>query len=330
MPPSVRCPSTRPFAAPLLALLALASPVSAFDLQAHRGGRGLMPENTLPAFEHALALGVDTLELDIAVTADGVVVISHDPYLSGLIVRDAAGRFLPAGKGPLIKSLTLAQLQAYQLGRIQPGTPYASTFATQQSRDGIRIPTLAALFDRVKALGADDVRFNIETKLDPGQPEQTVSPQEMTSALLQVVKDAGMASRVSIQSFDWRSLQQVQRSEPRIPTVYLTIQTANADNVRDGAWTAGFQLAEHSSVPRLVKAAGGTVWSPNGGALSEALVKEAQALGLKVVPWTINSRAELDRMLGWGVDGLITDYPDRLREVMRKRNLPLPKPVFIQ
>ena len=307
--------------------LTLALPASAFDLQAHRGGRGLMPENTLPAFEHALALGVDTLELDIGLTADGVVVIAHDPYLNPLLVRDAAGRFLPGSKGPLLKSLTFADLQVYQLGRMQPGTTYATTFATQQGRDGLRFPTLASLFERVKAVGANDVRFNIETKLDPGKPDDTATPEAMTRALLQVIREAGMVPRVSIQSFDWRSLQLVQQLEPRIPTVYLTIQTANTDNVRDGTWTAGLRIADHASLPALVKAAGGTVWSPNGGALTEALVTQAQALGLKVIPWTINAAADLDRMVGWGVDGLITDYPDRLREVMGKRGMPLPAAV---
>jgi glycerophosphoryl diester phosphodiesterase len=286
-----------------------------------------MPENSLPAFENALAIGVDTLELDVGVTADGVVVISHDPYLNPLIVRDAGGQFLTGAKGPLLRSLTYAQLQAYQLGRIQPGTPYATTFATQQGRDGVRFPTLASLFERVKALGANDVRFNIETKLDPGKPEDTVSPEAMTRALLKVIDDAGMAARVTIQSFDWRSLQLVQQLAPRIPTVYLTIQTANTDNVRDGTWTAGLRIADHGSVPKMVKAAGGAVWSPNGGAVTEALVKEAQALGLKVVPWTINAPADLDRFLSWGVDGLITDYPDRLREAMARRGMALPKPV---
>lgn len=311
----------------LPALTALCFHASAFDLQAHRGGRGLLPENTLPAFENALSLGVDTLELDIGVTADGVVVITHDPHLNPLITRDARGQWLPPGKGPLVRSLTFVQLQAYQLGRIQPGSPYATTFSTQQPRDGLRIPTLASLFERVQALGANQVRFNIETKLTPTQPDETASPETMTRALLQVVRDAGMASRVTIQSFDWRTLQLVQQLEPAIPTVYLTIQTPNTDNVRDGAWTAGFKLADHGSVPRLVKAAGGTVWSPNSGAVTEALIKEAQALGLKVVPWTVNTPADLDRMVGWGVDGLITDYPDRLREVLRQRKLPLPAPV---
>ena len=312
-------------AALLLLTAALCLPAQAFDLQGHRGARGLAPENTLPAFERALAIGVTTLELDIGVTADGVVVISHDPYLNPAITRDAAGQWLAGARGPLIRSLTLAQLQAYDVGRINPDTPYAKTFSTQQPRDGTRMPTLASLFERVKALGANDVRFNIETKINPVQPDDTVGPEAMTHALLKVIDDAGMARRVAIQSFDWRTLQLVQRLAPDIPTVYLTVQTANNDNVRDGAWTAGFRIADHGSVPRLIQAAGGAAWSPNGGAVTEALVREAQALGLKVIPWTVNNPPDMERLIGWGVDGLITDYPDRLRTVLQARGLPLPR-----
>jgi glycerophosphoryl diester phosphodiesterase len=304
---------------------ALAFPAHAFDLQGHRGARGLAPENTLPAFERALEIGVTTLELDIGVTADGVVVISHDPYLNPAIARDRSGNWLGGAKGPLIRALTLAQLQDFDVGRIDPDTAYGRTFSTQQPRDGTRMPTLAALFDRVKALGADDARFNIETKINPGAPDDTLGPEAMTRALLQVIDDAGMAARVSIQSFDWRTLQLVQRLAPQIPTVYLTVQTINNDNVRDGAWTAGLRIADHGSVPRLVKAAGGGIWSPNGGAVTEALVQEAHALGLKVIPWTVNTPADMERLIGWGVDGIITDYPDRLRSVMQARRLPLPK-----
>ena len=311
-------------------LLILATGAGAFDLQGHRGARGLAPENTLPAFERALALGVTTLELDIGVTADNVVVIAHDPYLNPTITRDASGQWLQGsaqGKGPTLRSLTLVQVQTYDVGRIQPESAYAKTFGTQQPVDGTRVPTLAALFARVQALDAAHIRFNIETKINPGQPDETVGPEAMVQALLAVVREAGMVQRVTIQSFDWRTLQLVQKLEPRIPTVYLTIQTANTDNLKDGSWTAGFRLADHGSVPRLVKAAGGAVWSPNGGALTEPLVKEAQALGLKVIPWTVNAPAELDKFIGWGVDGLISDYPDRLREAVQRRGLPLPAPV---
>ncbi len=297
----------------------------AFDAQGHRGARGLAPENTLPAFERALEIGVNTLELDIGVTADGVVVVAHDPYRNPAITRNASGQWLPPGKGPTLKSLTLAQLQAYDVGRSNPDTPYAKTFSTQAPRDGTRVPTLASLFALIKDRSINDVRFNIETKINPTQPDETVIPEQMVRALLNVVREAGMQKRVTIQSFDWRTLQIVQGFEPGIPTVYLSIQTANTDNIRDGAWTSGFKIADHGSVPKMVKAAGGAVWSPNGGAVTEALVKEAQDLGLKVVPWTINNPADMERLLGWGVDGIITDYPDRLRDMMQKRGMPLPR-----
>ena len=303
---------------------ALSFPSLAFDLQGHRGTRGNAPENTLPAFKRVLEIGVDTLELDIGVTADGVVVIAHDPYLNPAITRDASGQWLPGDRGPLLKSLTLAQLQAYDVGRIRSDSPYAKTFSLQQPRDGTRIPALAALFDRVKALRADHVRFNIETKIHPAQPQDTVAPDEMVNALLKVVREAGMTQRVAIQSFDWRTLQLVQRLEPAIPTVYLTIQTANNDNLRGGEWTGGLKFSDFGSAPRMVKAGGGTVWAPNGGAVTEALVKEAQSLGLRVIPWTINAPADMERLIGWGVDGIITDYPDRLRSVMQARGLALP------
>jgi len=309
--------------AALLAAALLSLPAFAFDLQGHRGTRGLAPENTLPAFERALSIGVTTLELDVGLTADGVVVISHDPYLNPNIARDAKGQWLEGSRGPLIKSLTLAQLRGYDVGRIRPGTAYAGSFASQEARDGTHVPALAELFALVKARKAD-VRFNIETKVFPDRPDDTVAPEALTRALLAVVQEAGMQSRVSIQSFDWRTLQVVQKLAPAIPTVYLTTQSMSGNSAADPTWTAGLQLTEHGSVPRMVKAAGGAVWSPNGPALTQDLLKEAHALGLQVIPWTINSPADMERFIAWGVDGLITDYPDRLREVMAKRNMPLP------
>ena len=305
-------------------LLFLATNALALDLQGHRGARGLAPENTLPAFERALEIGVTTLELDIAITADGVAVVSHDPFLNPDITRDASGQWL-ATRGPVIRSLTLAQVQAHDVGRINPASAYAKQFPQQQGQDGVRVPTLAALFARVKELGAADVRFNIETKINPARPDDTLPPEAFVRILLQTIADAGMAQRVSIQSFDWRTLQLAQQLAPAIPTVYLTVQAPSFDNLRDMAWTAGFKLADHASVPAMVKAAGGKVWSPNAGALTQEAVRQAQALGLQVIPWTVNQRADLARLLDWQVDGLITDYPNLLRDLMRERGMALPK-----
>lgn len=298
----------------------------AVDLQAHRGGRGLAPENTLAAFETALRTGVTTLELDVGLTADGEVVVSHDPYLNPAITRDASGQWL-VGKGSLINTLRLAELQTFDVGRINPQSPYAAQFSTQRAQDGQRVPQLAAVFEMVHAAGAGTVRFNIETKINPLQPGDTASPEALTTALLAVVRDADMARRVTIQSFDWRTLKLVQQLAPGIPTACLSSQSAGGNTLQDGTWTAGLLLPAYGSVPKLVKAAGCTTWSPNTASLNKPLTEEAQALGLQVLPWTVNSEADMARLLDWGVDGIITDYPDRLRAVMQQRGLPLP-PVF--
>ena len=309
----------------LVPALALASaPALALDLQGHRGARGLAPENTLPAFERALALGVSTLELDIAITSDGVAVISHNPLLNPEITRDAAGRFLEQN-GPAIHALTWAELQAYDVGRIKPGTDYARQFPDQQPLDGTRIPRLADLFDLVKRSGDDKVRFDIETKLDPDKPGETLAPEPFARALVDEIRRAGMSGRAQIQSFDWRTLQVVQRIAPEIDTVYLTVQR-RFDNIgaqrSDGSrWTAGFQYREHGSVPKMIKAAGGSHWAAYFGDLDASKVKEAQALGLKVLAWTVNDPAIMARMLDYGVDGLITDRPDLARPVLEGRGI---------
>jgi len=308
----------------VLALGLAAAPAPALDLQGHRGARGLLPENTLPAFQRALELGVTTLELDTAVTRDGVVVISHDMALNPDHTRDAAGRFLDQ-PGPAIRTLTWAQLQAYDVGRLKPGSDYARQFREQQAIDGTRIPRLSDLFDLVKRSGDAEVRFDIETKVAPDQPEETLSPEPFARAVVEEVRKAGMAARTQIQSFDWRTLQAVQRIAPEIPTVYLSIQR-RMDNIAAGRpegsrWTAGFQFRDHGSVPKMIKAAGGSAWSVYFGDLTPELAREAQALGLKVLVWTVNEPAAMERMLAFGVDGLITDRPDLARKVLEARGL---------
>lgn len=309
-------------------LLAWASLTSAFDLQGHRGARGLAPENTLAGFELALALGVDTLELDIALSADGVPVIVHDPFLPPDMTRDASGEWLTAPT-PLIRQLRLAELQAHDLGRARPGSATARNFPAQQAHDGERLPTLAQLFERVQALGAGQLRFNIETKLNPDRPQDTATPQAFVSAILAVVRQAGMERRVTLQSFDWRTLQLAQQQAPEIPTAYLTIRTRNTDNTAAPAWTASMQRADYPSVPHMVNAAGGAIWSPNHASLDEAAVRQAHELGLRVIPWTVNDPADMQRLIGWRVDGLITDYPDRARNVLQASGHDLPLPVKV-
>ncbi|MCC7484073.1 MAG: glycerophosphodiester phosphodiesterase [Burkholderiales bacterium] len=306
----------------------------ALDIQGHRGARGLRPENTLPAFAHALSLGVTTLELDAGITRDGVVVVSHDPALNPDLTRGPDGRWLER-TGPAIRSLAFDALAGYDVGRIRPGSAYAKRFPEQRAVDGTRIPRLADLFAMARRAGNTAVRFNIETKLSPLAPDQTANPEEFSLALIRAVREAEMASRTAIQSFDWRTLAIVQREAPEIPTVCLTARQDFMDNVQSAAraspWNAGLHVRDfRNSIPRMVKAAGGAVWSPYYREITAQSVKEAQALGLKVIVWTVNEPGDMRRMIALGVDGIISDYPDRLRPLAGEAGIALPAPTPVQ
>lgn len=318
------------------AALLSAAPAGAFDLQGHRGARGLAPENTLPGFARALGVGVHTLETDIAISRDGVLLISHDPALNPDITRGPDGQWL-SGRGPVIFHTTAAELQRYDVGRLKPGTRYASQYPEQQAVDGARLPTLEALFALVKRAGDPPpgqapLRLALETKLNPLAPDDTAAPEPFARALVAAVRGAGLASRVSVLSFDWRTLQIIQREAPEIPTVYLSARQRWLDNIGSGPaspWTAGFALRDHGSVPKMIKAAGGKVWSSFHGDLDAAQVKEAQALGLQVLAWTVNDPTQIEAMLDLGVDGIVSDRPDRVRTAMARRGMALPAPLNV-
>jgi glycerophosphoryl diester phosphodiesterase len=311
-----------------MSALAGAASGAAFDLQGHRGARGLAPENTLAGFAKALEIGVVTLETDLAVTRDGVLVLSHDQLLNPDIVRGPDGAWLTP-PGPAVNSLTLEDLGRYDVGRLRPGSDYARRFPDQMPVDGARIPTLADLF-ALAARSGRPVRFNIETKLSPEQPAEAPDPETFARLVVEAVRAAGMSSRTTIQSFDWRTLLATRRLAPEIERVCLTY-AKTLEDVAEGAarrpspWLAGLDPAQHGrSAPRLAHAAGCGVWSPAFGELTSGLVAEAHTLGLKVVPWTVNAPADIERVIAMGVDGLITDYPDRARAVMAARGMPLP------
>jgi glycerophosphoryl diester phosphodiesterase len=316
-----------------LAMLAgLTAQAHAFDLQGHRGARGLAPENTLAGFETALRVGVTTLELDLAMTKDGVLVVSHDRRLNPDHTRGPDGPFL-AREGLPIRSLAFAEVQRYDVGRLKPGTDYARSFPEQRPVDGARIPALAELFYLVKRLGADHVRFNIETKITPTSGADTPEPETFAAALATALRDAGLTGRASIQSFDWRTLMAMKAIAPEIQRVCLTAEALTFDTIKRGEpgpspWLAGLDIDDFGgSVPRLAQAAGCAVWSPLYRNAKPDEIAAAKGLGLKVIPWTVNERADMERLIPLGVDGIITDYPDRLRAVMVEKNMPLPPQV---
>jgi len=321
----------RSFAVAVAGFLAVALPATAVDLQGHRGARGLAPENTLAGFRRAIEIGITTLETDLALTADDVLVLSHDPKLNPALTRTADGRWLPSD-GPPIRSIASSELHAYDVGRIDPSHEYAKTWTGQVAADGERMPTLAqffALARDARSPGGRPVRFNIETKLTPSNAVPTASAEEFARAIVREVKAAGLTERVTVQSFDWRSLRALKRIAPSTRTVCLTIEAEGMNTVRADAsgaspWHDGLRRADFGgSLPRTVHAAECATWSPFWRNLTPQLVAEAHGVGLAVVPWTVNEPADIERVLDLGVDGIITDYPDRARSILAKRGVPV-------
>ncbi|MHA1524492.1 MAG: glycerophosphodiester phosphodiesterase family protein, partial [Alphaproteobacteria bacterium] len=252
----------------------------------------------------------------VGVTSDGVVVVAHNRRLAEDMARGPDGKWID-DPAPLISQLSYDQLATYDVGRAKPGSTTARRFPEQQAVDGTRVPKLA----QVLALGAKPgnaaLKFNIETKISPLAPADTLAPEAFVAALLGVVRASGMETRVSIQSFDWRTLMAAKRLAPAIPTVCLTAQQRWLDTLQTGSpgpspWLGGIDADDHAGSPAAaVKAAGCAVWSPFAGDLTPQSLAQAHDLGLQVVVWTVNKPGDMTRLKSLGVDGLITDYPDR-------------------
>lgn len=282
--------------------------VPTFDVQGHRGARGLVPENTLPAFERALQLGVDTLELDLHFTRDQQVVVFHDPALTAGKCRKVApdAPDLPAA----IAGLTLKDLKrGYVCDVKQREFPRQDpTFRGEIAGGDYRLATLQDVFDLVAAYGraADPaygrrVRFNAETKRVPFDPQHVGDDGEaFERAVVRLVEQNGLTDRVTVQSFDHRSALRVHQLNPAIDTVVLT---STGSPVRPDL---------------LAKEARAAIWSPTFRFVDRELLERAHRGGIRVIPWTVNDEAGMRALIRMGVDGIITDVPDVLLALLKR------------
>ncbi len=281
------------------------------EIIGHRGCRGLRPENTIVGFAHALTLGVDRLELDVGLSADGVVTVSHDPVLNSDLTRDKNGTWL-AGRGALIRNLSFDALQAFDVGRIRPGTRYAAAFPAQTGCEGARIPSLSAVLGTFP-----EARLLIELKTFPPHPDWTASPTELAAAVLAALDAADATERTTVQSFDWRALRFLRAIRPVLALGWLTSrETSRSARL----WWDGPSPADFGrSVPRTVAAEGGPIWAAEHHELSRARIQEAHELGLRVLAWTVNEPARICALMDWRIDGVITDRPDLAMAVITER-----------
>lgn len=324
----------------LPAIPAAAHPGRDFDLQAHRGGLGLVVENTLPAFANALELGVTTLELDVQITEDNHAVVTHDRKVSGAKCLDTAPAFEGDTEfpyvGKYVKDLTLDQVRTLDCGSlVQAAHP------NQGTHPGEPMPLLSEVFELVRDYHARGVMLNIETKVEAGAPHETAPREAFVEAVVADIREARIGRQVTIQSFDWGTLMLMDETAPELPIVALTnisfLQTGQAGA---SPWLGGIDIDDFGGDPiAAIDSFGADAFSPVHGSpqngkvtdanyvpyVTEAMVDHAHDYGIEVVPWTVDDEATMRKLIDDGVDGIITDYPDVLREVMRDYGFRLPR-----
>lgn len=307
-----------------------------FDLQGHRGARGLKPENTLPSFEVAFDLGVTTVETDLHLTRDGVPVIFHDERVTARLCRRPPGRPAPdPAERPLVSSLTLDELRCYHAD-VNPAparfpaqdasvTPVAHLYAERHGIDSYTPPTLADLFAFADAYAGElgtragksvaqqavarRVRFDLELKRVPFRPEvigdqfDGRGPGPLEEAVVACIRAAGTVTRTNVRSFDHRSVFALLRLEPGLTGAILVSGTAVLEP------------------GKLARNAGAVVYCPDVEFIDALQVARAHAEGVRVVPWTVNDPEDWRRLLDWGVDGITTDFPDRLGAFLRGQGI---------
>lgn len=268
---------------------------SSFDKEGHRGCRGLMPENTIPAFKNAIDLGVTTLEMDAIITKDKQVILSHEPFFNHEITTKADGSFV---KEEEEKSLNIYEMTYEQTQQFDVGLKPHPRFEKQQKMAAHK-PKLADVIDSAeaytKAKGLPAIQYNIETKSKP-ETDGTYHPKpdEFVELLIAVIKDKKIEDRVIIQSFDIRTLQYLHSKYPEIKTAYL------------------FEPPSPKSLTERLKdlAFKPTIYSPEFITVTPEVIKECHDAGIKVIPWTVNEAAQIKQLKEMGVDGVISDYPD--------------------
>ncbi len=271
-------------------------PLPQFDKQGHRGARGLMPENSIPAMCKALDLGVTTLEMDVHITRDKKVILSHDDHINPMFTLNAEGKEITKEES---EQLIFFQMDYTAISQFDVGSKPHERFPQQQKLK-VQIPLLSDLIDSVQnylaSKGKPQVFYNIETKSLPGGDNRFhPEPEAFVKLLMDVVVSKKITPWVIIQSFDPRALQVLHQKYPHVRTAYLVESKSLAENLKDLGFTPD-------------------IYSPNAELVTADLVKQAHTKSLKIIPWTVNTKKEIRRLTALGVDGIISDYPDLLEK----------------
>lgn len=311
-----------------------------FDLEAHRGGRDVRPENTLYSYAYAIELGATSIECDMQLTKDGQIVMSHNPILNSDITRDENGNYIENNKYD-IRLMTVDELKKFDVGVMDPncGEYYDLHGKTQFTYDA-KIPTLEELMQLIQSYGDKNIILNIETKSYPDPAiagyKNNADPKKFVEVFNNIVKKYDMEDRVVLQSFDWQTLIEMKKLNPNISTSALWQEQPSwgrdSESLRryekkKSPWLGGLDIKDYQGNPvKAAHAIGADIISPYYTEISKQDVDEAHSLGMKVVPWTVNNEKDMNMLLDMGVDGIISDKPWLLKQVLEKRNIKLHTP----
>jgi glycerophosphoryl diester phosphodiesterase len=272
----------------------ISMPMPAFNKEGHRGTRGLMPENTIPAMYKAIDLDVNTVEVDVVFSKDGKVVISHDVYFHPDITTTPAGKQLTSKEAQqlVLYNMNYDSIKKYDVGlKVHPDFPLQKKIPAYK-------PLLGELIDSTNSYAASKgktILYNIELKTNPANDGIKTPPVEaFVDGVMKVVKEKKLESRCYLQSFDFRPMQIIHKKYPGIVTAILISGNDKRTFVQ--------QLEELGYTPEM--------YSPHYSVVTPELIKECHARGIKIIPWTVNSIEEMKKLKNMNVDGIITDYPD--------------------
>lgn len=287
----------------------------------HRGARGEYPENTIEGFKHTFSLQIKAIEFDVLISKDNEPTIYHNFTLNKDLTKDENNNWLPTDDIKIYEK-TFEEIKTYNVGGIDSNSNYGKTFSKQKTLETARIPSLKDLLELVKFSGKD-IFLNLEIKSSPYKQDLTPNPSEMVKLILKDINDFNLVDQTLISSFDWRILREVKKQNSNILRGYLSLQQGKSKTIfEDSLWVDGkFSSLELFELPKVIKSLDGHVWCPFYRDVTKENVKLAHDLGLAVNVWTVNNDEDVLLMIEYSVDGIITDYPKKVKEICKKNNI---------
>ncbi len=291
----------------------------------HRGARGDLPENTLDSFKYLFENNINAYETDILISKDLIPVITHDFRLDPSLTKDEEGDWI-TDENIKIFDLTYNEISKFDVGSLNKLTRYGRRFLNQRSLENQKIPKLDELLELSSKNLSQDTIINLEIKSTPDEKNLTPNPKEMVQIVLNDIKKSNLQDKIIISSFDWRILREVKNQSPEISRAYLTFQQEKGMKIKKtiyskSPWIDHIPLTIVYDLPKIIKELGGSAWHPYYKDINKKAVKDAHDYNLPVNVWTVNDEYNMLKMIEYEVDGIMTDYPLKLKELCDKKNI---------